>query len=382
MRTGGLGVLLVRSLFAVALISALAWASLLLWASATNGTLGYDYEAYRRAAVRLLGHERLYDVSATSFGPAALYFYPPPFAFFAIPFALLGDLGRWVWTGGLIAASAAAVALAPVSRRTRLLLVLLAALSWPLNYAIKLGQVGPVLLLLFVIGWRWIDRPLPLGLSIGLGTIIKIQPALLIGWAVVTGRRRAAAIGLLLLVALGAAFTLFAGTQPWFDWLAVLGRVTRPAIADYDTGFGRQAVIAGASLELGTAVHYLNAAAVAAVTLLTVFRGSPIAGYMAVVVATQFVSPVLWSHYALILLLPVAWLLDRGWVWTVVIPLVTSTALTQITPAIAYPVSFWVTLVAVAWMGLRDARRTSAVPAAEAVARAAPAATAMGAEAG
>ena len=357
MRTEGLRVLLVRSLFAVALIGALAWAALLLWASATNGTLGYDYEAYRRAAVRLLAHERLYDVTATSFGPAALFFYPPPFAFFAVPFALLpGDFGKYLWEAGLVAATVAAVAIAPVSRRTRLLLVLLAAVSWPLNYAIKLGQVGPVLMLLAAIGWRWLDRPVPRGLSAGLGAIIKIQPALLIGWAIVTRRWKAAAVALLVLAVLALAFTLYAGVQPWFDWLAVLGRVTKPATADYDTGIGRQALVAGASPELAVAIHYVNAAAVALVTLLTVWRGTPAAGYLAVVIATQFISPVLWSHYGLLLLLPVAWLIDRGWLWAAVIPLVTSTVLTQVTPAIAYPLSFWVTLLAVAWAGLQGRR--------------------------
>jgi alpha-1,2-mannosyltransferase len=358
MRTEGLRVLLVRSLYAVALIGALAWASLLLWASATNGTLGYDYEAYRRAAMRLLGGELLYDVTATSFGPAGLFFYPPPFAFFAVPFAVLpGDLGKWLWTFGLIAASIAAIAIFPVSNRTRLILVLLAAMSWPLNYAIKLGQVGPALLLLFAIGWRWLDRPVRLGLSIGLGTIIKIQPVLLIGWAILTGRRGAAAVSVVVLAVLAALMTLYSGTQPWFDWLAVLGRVTRPAIADYDTGFGRQALVAGASAEAAALIHYLNIAAVAVVTLVATLRATPVAGYMAVAIATQFASPVLWSHYALVLLLPVAWLIDRGWLWAVLIPLVTSTVVTQVTPAIAYPVSFWVTLLAVTWVGLREQRR-------------------------
>jgi alpha-1,2-mannosyltransferase len=357
MRTGGLRVLLVRSLYAVALIGALAWASLLLWASATNGTLGYDYEAYRRAAMRLLGGELLYDVTATSFGPAGLFFYPPPFAFFAVPFALLpGDLGKWLWTFGLIAASVAAIAVFPVSPRTRLIMILLAALSWPLQYAIKLGQVGPLLLLLFAIGWRWLDRPWPLGLSMGLGAIIKIQPVVLIGWALVTRRFRAAAISIGVIAVLGAVMTIFAGIQPWFDWLAVLGRVTRPAIADYDTGLGRQALLAGASAEVAILIHYVNVAAVVVVTLIATLRASPEAGYIAVVIASQFVSPVLWSHYALLLLLPVAWLIDRGWLWAVLIPLATSTVVTQITPAIAYPISFWVTLVAVTWAGLQVRR--------------------------
>ncbi len=356
MRTGGRAVLLVRPLYVVAFVVALAWALLLLWASATNGTLAYDYEAYRRAALHLLEGQPMYDVRATQFGPGGLFFYPPPFALFAVPFALLGELGKWVWTFGLLAATVAAIAVFPVSKRTRLIVALLAALSWPLVYAIKLGQVGPVLLLLFGIGWRWLDRPWPLGLAAGIGSIIKIQPALLIGWALVTGRRRAAVVGILSIGVLAVLFTIIGGTQPWSDWLAVLGRVTRPAIADYDTGIGRHVFVAGASVEVAALVHYLNIAAIFAVTLLVVLRGTPEASYVAVVVATQFASPVLWSHYGLLLLLPVAWLIERGRLWAAVIPLVTSTFLTQVTPSIAYPLTFWVTLLAVVWEGLQARR--------------------------
>jgi hypothetical protein len=113
-------------------------------------------------------------------------------------------------------------------------------------------------------------------------------------------------------------------------------------------------------MEVGTAVHYVNVAAVVAVTLFATWRATPVAGYLAVVIASQFVSPVLWSHYALLLLLPVAWLVDRGYLWAVLIPLATSTVITQITPAIAYPVTFWVTLLAVAWAGLQARREVLA----------------------
>jgi hypothetical protein len=73
-----------------------------------------------------------------------------------------------------------------------------------------------------------------------------------------------------------------------------------------------------------------------------------------VVVASQFVSPVLWDHYALLLLLPVAWLLERGHWWAALVPLSTATLLVGITPGIAYPILFWVVLVAIVWVGLRD----------------------------
>ena len=49
-------------------------------------------------------------------------------------------------------------------------------------------------------------------------------------------------------------------------------------------------------------------------------------------VASQFISPVLWDHYAVILLLPTAWLLNRGQWWAALIPLATSNLLISVTP--------------------------------------------------
>jgi alpha-1,2-mannosyltransferase len=352
MKTEGLGVLVVRAAYAIALIAAVAWAYLLLSVSASNATLGYDFKAYDIAVDRLLAGQSMYDRTATSMGAFGLFFYPPPFAILALPFGLLpGELGVWVWTIGLIVASVAAVAVMPVSPRTRLVMLLLAAFSWPLVYAIKLGQVGSLLLLLFAVGWRWLDRPWPFGIAAGIGTVIKLQPALVVGWALVSGRRRAAAIAIGLFVVLGLVATVLAGPGSWSEWLAVLGNVGRPVLAENDTGVGRLAYLGGATLEVATAMHYLNVALVIAVTTFAVLRAAPVAAYLAVVVASQFVSPVLWDHYALILLLPVAWLFDRGRVWAALIPLVTATVLAGVTPTIAYPVLFWVTLLGVTWEG-------------------------------
>ena len=355
MRTEGFRVLLVRAAYAVALLVAAGWGYLFLSVSAGNGTLGYDFEAYRLAVENLLAGRSMYDLTATSMGAFGLFFYPPPFALLVLPFALIpGAPGVLVWTVLLIVATVAAIWLLPVSARTRWVVLLLAAFSWPVIYGIKLGQVGSVLLLLFAIGWRWMDRPWRLGLAAGLGTVIKLQPGLVIGWALVTGRRQAALVGIAVFTALAAAITLVAGIQPWADWSTVLGNVSRPVLAENDMGFGRQAFLAGVPLDTATLIHYANVVAIVVVTFLAVLRTSPVASYLAVVVASQFVSPVLWDHYAVLLLLPVAWLIDRGHAWAVLVPLATAMPLVGITPGIAYPTLFWVVLVAVLVVGLRD----------------------------
>src|SRR5574338_1638246 len=101
-------------------------------------------------------------------------------------------------------------------------MVLLGGLSWPLVYAIKLGQVGPILFLTFAIGWRWMDRPWRLGIATALGTAIKIQPAFVFAWALLTRRYRAIVAGGIVLLLLAIAATLAAGPSSWVDQATLL----------------------------------------------------------------------------------------------------------------------------------------------------------------
>lgn len=349
--------------YAVALAAGLAWAALVLFAAWSSGSLGFDYKAYDLAVDHLLAGQTMYDPTVQETGSFGLFFYPPPFALLVVPFALLPvEIGVVAWTAFLVIASGAAIWLLPVSSRVRWAVLLLAALSWPLVYAVKLGQVGPLILLTFAAGWHWLDRPWRLGISAALGTVIKIQPALVIGWALVTGRRRAAVIALGVVALIAAVATVVAGPAAWFQEADLLSRVSKPILTPHGFGVGRLLFAAGVSESVAMAVHLANLALVALVTAFAVWRASAVASYLAVVVASQFLSPVLWDHYALVLLLPVAWLLERGRWWAAVIPLATSTVLVALpvpgSPWI-YPVVFWVTLIAVTWQGRRDRREAS-----------------------
>jgi hypothetical protein len=59
----------------------------------------------------------------------------------------------------------------------------------------------------------------------------------------------------------------------------------------------------------------------------------------------------------MLLLLPVAWLLERRQWWAALIPLATSIVVVAVTPPAAYPVVFGATLVAVIALGLRERSR-------------------------
>ena len=52
-------------------------------------------------------------------------------------------------------------------------------------------------------------------------------------------------------------------------------------------------------------------AVIVVVMLVAVAKASTEVSYLTAVVASQLLSPMLWDHYAVLLLLPVAWLLQR-----------------------------------------------------------------------
>ena len=313
-----------------------------------GSTLGYDYHAYANAADRLLHGQALYDRSVNVAGGFAIYLYPPPFVFLALPFALLpASIGPVAWIGAMAAAFFVGVALLPVKRDVRWAIVLLGGLSWPLAYSLKLGQVGPLLFLLFAAGWRWLDRPGRLGTAIALGTIVKVQPAILLGWVALNRRWRAVGIALLVLVVAALGATLLTGLATWSDYVELLRRVSAPVTTAHNFTPGAIAFQLGAPEGIAGAIQLIATLAVLAVTGWAAVRSPAEVGYLTAATASQLLSPLLWDHYAMLLLLPVAWLLERRRWWAALIPLATATpiVLLGIVPAAIYPILFGAGLV-------------------------------------
>ena len=328
----------------VAIVVAVTVVGAVLWSA--GPTLGFDTRAYLDAARRLLDGKVLYDTSIDQAGAAGLYYYSPPFTLLAVPFALLpAPLDVIAWTAGLIAAFLAGVALLPVARSVRWLTILLAGLSWPFAYAIKLGQVGPILFLCFVVGWRWMDRPVRLGAAAAIGAIVKLQPGILFGWALLTRRWTAIAVGAAVIGLAALIATLVCGPGSWAAWLTILRSISAPITTPHNFTPGAVAYQAGLAEGPATALQAVNTLAVLAIVVWASLRTSPAVGYLTAATASQLLSPVLWDHYAMLLLLPTAWLLDRGHRWAVAIPLATSIVLIWL-PPVVYPVSFWVALLA------------------------------------
>jgi hypothetical protein len=315
--------------------------------ASAGDTLGFDYLAYDAAARRLLAGQALYDTSFTGAGSFGLFYYPPTFAPLVLPFALVPV--HWAfagWTALLVAAFVAGVAAMPVARSIRWATLLLGGLMWPLLYAFKLGQVGPILFLLFALGWRWLAQDAAVGVTAGLGAAIKIQPGLILFWALLERRGRTLAAGVVVLAILALLVTLAGGPGVWADFLDLLRRVTDPVTTAHNFTPGALAWRLGASAALASAVQLATIALSVAAVVIAALRLPADRAYLVAVVASQLASPILWDHYALLLLLPVAFGLNRRQWWLAAVPLGLSLPLVGITPDVAYPLAFGACLVA------------------------------------
>jgi hypothetical protein len=327
---------------------------------AAGNTLGYDYLMYDGAAHRLMSGGPLYDLSFSAPGPNGLFDYPPTFILAILPFAatLSPHAASLAWIALLNLAFVAgrrdpsrptrdAVGRPPARR---------AVLAVPLR-----GEAGPA-------------RPAPLpalrdrvalggsaaaaGLSAALGTAAKLQPLLLFGWALATRRFRAVAFGLGVLVA--GALLASVGGRPRgvarLDRAHLAGREQRPDRPQV-LSIGAIAYRAGVGLPIATLVQWGSAAAAGAVALVAWVRYPTSVAIVVTAVASVLVSPIVWAHYAVILLLPVALLLERRQWWAAALPVVTWLPVDAI-----YPVVFAIGLLAPLAVGEQMRRSSSVAP--------------------
>jgi hypothetical protein len=285
---------------------------------------GYDFSAYWTAASHLLDGLPIYAADQLS-GPYApqrqfLYLYPPPLAAAVMPLAALipGDYraAAWVWVAMdaaiLVAGTLAVARSIGLMDRVRaatgfgpwILLVAVFSLP-PVVGELVLGNVHILLFGLLSVAWLGIrsgDRAGErwAGIAVGLAAVVKVFPALIVVWFLLTGRRTAVAwfvVGVVLAVALTLPFT---GLGPWLDFPAALLNLSAPS----DTTDTLAPTVWLAALVGFTWARILVTGV--ALGLLAWFsdRLSSRRGFVLAVLLSVLVAPALYHHYLAILALP------------------------------------------------------------------------------
>jgi alpha-1,2-mannosyltransferase len=337
---------------AVGIVLAVVGAYLYFTLSNASYTLGCDYGAYDAAARRWLAGDGPYDLAITQTGSCGTYQYPPPFLLAVVPFTLLSPASAaWAWVAVCVVCLLVATAIMPVPFEARLITLALAGTSWPMLFAIKVGALGPVLLLVFAAAWRWLDRPARLAVAVALGALVKLQPALLVLWMLLTRRWRAA-----LMTAAAGVIVVGAGIlvdrQSWIDFFTVVRTLSGSAL-DVPANFAPASIayFAGASEGVARGVGVVHTVAVLLLVVVASLRARPDASLLVTVVASQMVAPVMWDHYIVVLFLPIAWLLARKQWWVLAVGVGLNAMFVLLVPPVMYVVAMDMVMLAITWVG-------------------------------
>ncbi len=289
-------------------VGVLAVAPALLALAVIGGAIGnryaFDFHGALWQAARdvLDGRNPYPPPTAAGVAPGDRFVYPPPVALLLVPFGLLPfPVAAAIITVVLIAAVAATLAVLGV-RDWRCYGA--AYLSIAVLHDIRLGALTPLLAFGLALVWRWREQAravVPLALIM----VAKLFLWPLTVWLVATGRVRLALRGVVLAVlasALAWALIGFAGLVEYPKLLSVL------SVAEQGRGYSL--VSAGLWLGLGPGIARVLALAVGAALLGFCWRagrrGLDQRSLALALAAALALSPIVWLHYFVLLLVPIA----------------------------------------------------------------------------
>ncbi len=286
---------------------------------------GYDFLAYDAAARRLASGEPLYlpgSVEAYKQGRyQGLYLYPPQLAIALIPLTVLDQQGATLaWLFTRVALLVVACLAMPVSLRARVAVFAAACISFPVLFDLNLGNISIVVFALGAAAWRWIDTPaaavihaalialrFPFGVF-GLTWLVQ-RRVRMFAWTIVAG---------LALILIGLPVV---GLSTYAEYSAILLGLPDISTGPHNLSFRSTAMELGftdAFLALALPIQYL----LGVVTILfAARRRDSSTAFVVTATATLLVSPFIHPHYLVLLLLPCAWLIDRGRWWGFGLPL-------------------------------------------------------------
>jgi alpha-1,2-mannosyltransferase len=262
---------------------------------------GYDFAIFRRAGQAVLhGHTPFVQPTFELLAANNRWVYPTPFAIPFIPFALLPE--------ELAAVFFLVLSLAAIVASLWLLGVRdwrcygLSLLGVPVFGALSLEALGPFLLLLCAVGWRFRDRTVA-GVPLALAAAAKLflWPVLL--WLLITRRFRAFAAAVATIAATVAVWAIVdpGGMSRYPETVHLLNAVQRWK------SYSVQSLFISLHFSVRTSEVVGGLAAIAAVGAVVLLRRrGDAATFAAAVAASLIATPILWMHYLVLLLVPIA----------------------------------------------------------------------------
>lgn len=293
-------------LAAAAPLLLLAVVSIITFVDGLNpGSVGFDFRgAYLRAAEEIVDGESPYPpAEGFELASHSAYVYPPLLAFVLIPFTLIAVN---------VAAALAVVAVAGTLVATLALLGVrdwrcyIAMLLWaPTANALHMASASALVALAAAFAWRYRAAVWPLAAAVGLGIALKLILWPLLVWSVATRRLRAACLAGL--IAGGVTVALWGLLR--FDGLERYPAILR-RLADLEAEDSYSLVGAAAAVGMGGTAARAIAIAIGICLLVGGVvmgrRGYDERSFILTLAAALALSPIVWLHYFVILLVPLA----------------------------------------------------------------------------
>jgi len=282
-----------------------------------------DFEVFWGAGRDILAGRSPYPpLEAAAFASEHVFVYPAPAALAMVPWALLPyAAAEALFSLVLLAAVAATLRVLDVTDWR----CYGAAFLWmPVLNASLVGAIGPLLALGLALAWRYRDSPVRTAALVTTLVVSKVFLWPLVVWLVATRRIRAAvlcAVAAAGATVLGWAVLGFAGFREYPRMLSMLAEALQ------NLGFSPVALglALGAPPEVARGLGIVaGGLALASVFLLARRRGDR-AALAAALTAALLLSPIVWPHYFVLLLVPLAlarprfdpvWLLPLAW-WAI-----------------------------------------------------------------
>ena len=283
-----------------------------LGGSAKPGDFGY---VFLTAGDNVLaGRDPYMDPDEFHGPPQAPYAYPPVLAIVVTPLSALPErvdnfyVPGMLFTLLLIAAIIAGLRLLDV-RDLRCYAV---ALLYPVTLeSFEYGAVGPILFLLIAIAWRWRDGVAAVAGSAGGLIVLKLFLWPLLVWLAVTRRIRAAVLATATAFLLAALSWVVIRFQGLGDYPRLLRRLVD---VEADNSYSAYAILKTLGLSgAATQALLLVGAAVLFVAMWRTARAPELSrleqdrrSLTLAIAAALLLTPILWLHYLVLLLVPIA----------------------------------------------------------------------------
>jgi hypothetical protein len=278
--------------------------------SAAEGLLSWDVRfAYLPAAELILDGESPYPaVDDPILEDQKGYVYPPQLVLLLVPFTVLPvPVVSFLVALGMLALVFATLRVLEI----RDLKCYAAAAVWvPTISGVLLGNVSIPLAFALAVLWRYRDAVWPPAIALGLAVSAKLLLWPMFVWAAATRRLRIVGLA----VGLGLAVTLLAWAAIGFAGLAeypdLLRRLSEIQSERSYSIVGMVSTL-GLAEGVGRALTLLVGGALLVGCVVLARRGDEERSFTCAVAATLALSPILWLHYLVLLLVPLAILRPR-----------------------------------------------------------------------